>query len=165
MSDSKDYKKIVLEKLKKLLNAKQFKKNGNVFTYSNGDLTYFIGVQSSQSSTLSNLKITVNIEIASAIISKLDEISIPIKDQRHFKKRIGFYLDKPEDKWWTIDSIANANFASDEIIKIVNDRIFKEFESIQTTGDLARIWRGSGYIGTTESQRKKYLALLEKYNY
>jgi len=159
--NSKDYKKVITDKLTSELKERHFKKRGNVFSFSNGDLTYFIGVQSSQSSTVDVLKLTVNTEIASAIISKLDDISLPIEHQRHYNRRIGSYLDDKQDKWWTVQSINSAEKAASEISGIIREKVFPNFDTLKSTSDLATLWRDGGWLGITEGQRKHYLSLLE----
>lgn len=159
---TKDYKKIISDKLNEALKERQFKKRGQVFSYSNGDLTYYIGIQSSQSSTTDVLKVTVNTEIASALITRLDDTSLPIEHQRHYTRRIGSYLNDQQDKWWTVDSLHSADMAANEIITIVTNKVIPNFEALGTTNDLERLWKNGGYIGITEGQRKHYLSLLEK---
>lgn len=159
---SKDYKKIILDNLRAVLKEQQFKKRGPVFSYSNGDLTYYIGIQSSQSSTADVLKVTVNTEIASALISKLDDTSLPIEHQRHYTRRIGSYLHDQQDKWWTVDSQQSAEIAASEIVTIIKEKVIPNFEALETTNDLARLWKNGGYNGITEGQRKHFLSLVEK---
>jgi hypothetical protein len=159
---SKDYKKIISDRLNDALKQRQFKKRGQVFTYSNGDLTYYIGIQSSQSSTSDILKVTVNTEIASALISRLDDTSLAIEHQRHYTRRIGSYLDDQQDKWWTVDSLHSAGIAANEIVSIINNKVIPTFETLGATTDLAGLWTKGGYIGITEGQRKRYLSLLEE---
>ena len=158
---SKDDKKIILDKLSVRLKELHFKKKGNIFSFSNGDLTYFIGVQSSQSSTSNVLKLTINTEIASALISKLDDISLPIEHQRHYNRRIGNYLDDKQDKWWIVDSKDSAEQAANEISDIIIEKVVPNFNVLKSTNDLATLWRNGGWIGITEGQRKYYLTLLE----
>jgi hypothetical protein len=159
--NSKDYKKVIIDKLTSDLKERHFKKKGNVFSLSNGDLTYFIGLQSSQSSTADFLKLTVNTEIASAIISKLDDIGLPIEHQRHYNRRIGAYLDDKQDKWWTVQSIDSAEKAASEISSIVREKVLPNFDTLKSTSDLAALWRNGGWIGITEGQRKHFLSLLD----
>ena len=162
LMSSKDYKKIITDKLNEALKERKFKKRGHFFSYSNGDLTYYLGIQSSQSSTTDVLKLTVNTEIASALIAKLDDLSLPIEHQRHYTRRIGSYLHDQPDKWWTVDSHHSAEIAANEIINIVSSKVIPNFEALGTTNDLARLWNDGGYIGITEGQRKHYLSLIEK---
>ena len=111
---SKDFKKIIIDKLTEILKPNGFKKSGSTFSSSNGDLTYFVNLQSSQSSTPTILKTTVNIEIYSATVYKLQDTSLPEKWSRHFTERIGSLLDNPHDKWWTIE---NKKQAINDILK------------------------------------------------
>ncbi len=160
---SKDYKKIIVDKLTSELKERHFKKKGNVFSYSNGDLTYFIGLQSSQSSTADILKLTVNTEIASGLISRLDDSSLPLEHQRHYNRRIGNYLENNQDKWWTVDSQKSAEQAASEIAGIIIEKVIPNFNILKNTNDLAALWRNNGWLGITEGQRKHYLSLLENF--
>ena len=159
--NSKDYKKIIIDKLTSELKERHFKKKGSVFSHSKGDLTYFIGVQSSQSSTSDVLKLTVNTEIASGLISQLDDTSLPIEHQRHYDRRIGDYLEKSQDKWWTIDSQKSAEQAASDIAEIIIEMVIPNFNLLKSTNDLVALWRNGGRLGITEGQRKHYLSLLE----
>ncbi|MCG7754319.1 DUF4304 domain-containing protein [Flavihumibacter cheonanensis] len=159
---SKDYRKIISDNLSAVLKERQFKKRGPVFSYSNGDLTYFIGIQSSRSSTADVLKVTVNTEITSSLILKLNDTSLPIENQRHYTRRIGSYLNDQQDKWWIVDSQQSAEITARDIIAIIKDKVLPNFEALGTTNDLARLWKNGGYIGITEGQRKHFLTLLEK---
>ncbi len=158
---SKDYKKIIVDKLTSVLKERHFKKKGNVFSSSNGDLTYFIGLQSSQSSTTDILKLTVNTEIASGLISRLDDSSLPVEHQRHYNRRIGNYLENNQDKWWTVDSYKSAEQVASEIAEIIIEKVIPNFNVLKNTKDLAALWRNGGWLGITEGQRKHYLSLLE----
>ena len=159
---SKDFKRIILHKLTDILKPKQFRKAGNTFQYSNGELVYFINLQISQSSSADILRVTVNIEIASFSLSKLEDTSIPEKDRRHFINRIGNYLDHSHDKWWTIQNINEANASAEQIAEIIVSKILPEFNRIRTTNDLADLWRKHISPGLTEKQRKEYLSLINQ---
>jgi hypothetical protein len=158
---SKDYKKIIIGKLNEVLKLKGFKKNGCAFSYSNGDLTYFINIQSSQNSTATMLKATVNIEIYSSTVYKLQDTSLPEKWSRHFTQRIGSMSDNPHDKWWTIESDKETNKVANEIADITNNKVLPTLDKLKTTNDLAILWRQNKCPGLTEHQRKKYLSLLD----
>ena len=101
---SKDFKQIIVDQLSGALKSKGFKKSGDTFSLSNGDLSYFINVQSSKETNSASLKLTLNIEIYSSLIYKLQDTSLPEKWSRHFTQRIGSLLDNPHDKWWTIET-------------------------------------------------------------
>jgi hypothetical protein len=158
--NSKDFKKIIIEKITTLLKSRGFKKSGNTFQRSNDDLTYYINVQSSQSSTAYQLRFTLNIGIASAMLYRLEDISIPEKDRRHFEKRIGDYLNQRQDKWWTVSTLQEAGMIADEVATILETKVLPEFSRLQTTNDLAELWRQNQSPGVTEKKCKEYLYLL-----
>lgn len=159
--NSKDFRKIISDRLGEILKPKGFKKNGFVFSSSNGDLTYFVNIQSSQTSTAAILKLTVNIEIYSSILYKLEDTSLPEKWSRHFTERIGFLLSTPHDKWWVIENLTEATDAANEIAAIVINKVLPTFDTLKTTNDLATLWRQNKCPGLTEHQRKEYLGLLD----
>ncbi len=158
---SKDYKKIIADKLADSLKPRHFKKTPNNFQFSNGDLTYFIGLQSSQSSTSDVLKATVNIEIASSLLSKFDDGGLPEKDVRHYHLRIGFFLENPTDKWWIVNSVDSAIKSADEINEILTTNVFKIFDELKSTKDFVTLWRQGKSPGLTEGQRKMFLKLYD----
>lgn len=159
---AKEYKKIILEKIGETLKERKFKKKGNEFSGSNGEMTYYISVQSSLSSTTDILKFTVNTEIASELISKFDDTSLSKEKQRHYTRRIGTYLKEQQDKWWTVNNVDSATKAAKEIVEIIINQIIPTFGTLKTTQDLAALWRTGGYMGVTESQRRNYLGLIDK---
>jgi hypothetical protein len=156
---SKEFKKIIIDKLNDRLKPIGFKKSGSIFTKVTADMTYFISVQSSRDSTSQTLKTTLNLEIASLTISNNEDTSLPMKYRTHWRKRIGFLLDKPIDKWWTINNNNEAQDAAEEIIGIVENKALIEFERLNTTEDLVELWRSGKCPGLTERQRQWYLEL------
>ena len=84
---SSHFKKNILDKLNTVLKPRRFRKNSNIFTFSNKDLTYYICVQNTIDSTDEELKTTVNVEIASSRLSFLDDMSLPGYLHRHFERK------------------------------------------------------------------------------
>jgi len=158
--NSSNFKKKILDKLNTVLKPRRFKKNQNIFSFSNKDLTYYICVQSRGDSTNDVLKTTVNIEIASSKLTYLDDISIPGYLQRHFVKNIGDYSELKQDKWWTIDNEATAISAEQEIADIITTKVLPEMDELKTTSDLAGLWQKHVSPGLTQYQSKEYLSLL-----
>jgi hypothetical protein len=158
---SKEYKKIILDKIHERLKPRGFKKSGGNFTKTTGDMTYFVNIQSSRESTAETLKTTVNLEIASMTIAKIEDDLLPIKYRRHWTERIGFFLDRPSDKWWTVFNEEEAEKASKEIVDIIEKKVLVEFERLKTTTDLVNLWKNDKCPGLTDKQRLKYLQLMD----
>jgi hypothetical protein len=161
---SKECKKILLGNLNERLKPIGFRKSGTTFTKVTVDMTYFINVQSSRDSTAQILKATLNLEIASLTIAKNEDTSLPMKHRRHWTERIGFLLDKPFDKWWTIDNEYEADEASKEMIDIIERKVLVEFDRLKTTQDLLDLWKNDKSPGLTEKQRFWYLTLADSLN-
>jgi len=161
---SKEYKKIILDKLHERLKPIGFKKSRMTFTKVTADMTYFINVQSSRDSTAKTLKMTLNLEIASSTIANNEDTLLPMEHRRHWTERIGFLLDKPFDKWWTINNDNEASKAAKEIIDIIENRVLVEFNRLKTTRDLVDLWRNDKCPGLTAKQRIWYLTLADSLN-
>lgn len=161
---SKEFKKIILDNLNERLKPIGFKKSGMTFTKVTADMTYFINVQSSRDSTAQTLKTTLNLEIASLTIANNEDTSLPMQHRRHWTARIGFLLDKPLDKWWTINNYSEVDEAVKEIIDIIENRALVEFNRLKTTRDLVNLWRNNQCPGLTDKQRVWYLALADSLN-
>ena len=158
--NSQHFKKKILDKLNTVLKPRRFKKNQNIFSFSNKDLTYYILVQSRGDSTTDVLKTTVNVEIASSKLTHLDDMSIPGYLQRHFVKNIGDYSEQPQDKWWTIDNEQSAQKAQEEITDLITNKVLPEMDQLKTTNDLAGLWKKHISPGLTKYQSNEYLSLL-----
>ena len=158
--NSHNFKKMILDKLNTVLKPRRFKKNQNIFSFSNKNLTYYICVQSGSDSTSDVLKTTVNIEIASSKLTYLDDMSIPGYLQRHFVKNIGDYSGLQQNKWWTINNEATALSAEEEIADIITNKVLPEMDELKTTNDLAGLWQKHVSPGLTQYQSREYLSLL-----
>lgn len=158
---SSGFKKKILEKLNTLLKPKRFKKNHDIFSFSNNDLTYYICVQSRGDSTTDVLKTTVNIEIASSKLTYLDDMSIPGYLQRHFVKNIGDYEGSKGGKWWIIENEESAKKAEKEISDIITSKVLPEMDELKSTTDLAGLWKNHISPGLTQYQSREYLSLLQ----
>ena len=159
---SKDYKKIILDKMHDVLKLRQFKKSGQLFKFTNGDLTYYIQLQSSKYSTATELNFTINIGIGSEQLYKLEGKTITSHLRGHFAKRIGYYLIPPRDIWWTIINDETANNTATEVADLISKNILTEFEQIKSTKDLINLWLTGKYFGLSTLQVQEYLALLYK---
>jgi hypothetical protein len=159
---SKEFKKIIIDQLALILKPLGFKRNGNIFSKATPDLTYYIGLQSSQSSKSSVLKITLNIEIFSAKIHELDDRGIPAEHTKHYHNRIGWFTDQNHDKWWMIDSERNAVLASEEINDLVTNRVIPEFEKLRSADDLHQMLKDGKSMGLTQGQINYYLEKLKE---
>jgi len=155
-----DFKKNILDKLNTILKPRRFKKNQNIFSYSNKDLTYYICVQNTVDSTDDVMKTTVNIEIASSKLSYLDDMSIPGYLHRHFIKNIGDYSASQQSKWWTITNEESALSAEKEIEELITNEVLPEIDSLKTTNDLAGLWQKQITPGLTQYQSQEYLSML-----
>ncbi|MBW4890863.1 DUF4304 domain-containing protein [Mucilaginibacter sp. HMF5004] len=156
--DTTSLKKIIINNLNDYLKPLGYKHKGNWYTATtNNDLTYYINLQSSTASTNQLLKITLNIEIASAKLAAFDDDRMPIDQRRHFTKRIGFYLDNPEDRWWTVSDENTANTCADEIIRLFEKKALPQIKEIRSTNDLVDLMKKSNTEKTISFFREKYI--------
>lgn len=157
---AKDLKKELANDIYACLKSYGFKKKGMNFSLPQNDLVYFIQIQSSLSSTSTACLLTLNIGIVSLKLCTLTEIERPSYYDSHWMERIGFFMDKPADKWWTLKDQVSTSHASDEIIELLANRVLPDIFSFKTTSDLEGFWLKGHSTGLTERQRQDYLKLL-----
>jgi len=157
---TKEYKKKIVGTLDEVLKPAGFKKNGNIYSLVYSDITHFISLQSSMSSSASVLKITINIEMCSLQLAAFRDDRIPLSAYRNYNRRIGTFIDEKPDKWWMISNMQQADDASHEIRSIVSEQVLPYLTSIQATDDLIKIWQSGRCDGVSVQARQHYLKLL-----
>ena len=161
VTNSKAYKKIIIDSLSLLLKPLGYKRKGNVFTFAINDLTYYLSLQSSQSSTAQRLKMTINIEMSSLRLDPFRDERLPQSANRIYWERIGTYSDDKTDKWWIINNVDEAKLASEEICNLLKSKVLVQIGLFKSTDDLIAVWKEGKCRGMTDFQRKYYLELLE----
>ncbi|HEY8781675.1 MAG TPA: DUF4304 domain-containing protein [Mucilaginibacter sp.] len=162
ITNSKDYKLIIINGLSSLLQPLGYKRKGNVYTLPINDLTYYISLQSSQTSTAQRLKVTVNIEMSSARLAVFRDERMPPSAHRNYHERIGNYTEEKKDKWWVINNLQEAALASEQIYYLLANKVLPEITLFKSTDDLIAFWKKGNCKGITEFQREHYLRLLDK---
>lgn len=157
-----DFKKKLSKAIHSVLKEKGFTKKGMNFSLEQNDLVYFIQIQSSRTSTVKVCKLTVNIGIVSLKLCELTDIIKPKYLDSHWSKRIGFYLDKPEDNWWTLSDSKSLDNAIIEITELLKNRVLPNIFSFKTTSDIKDFWLSRNYQGLTKKQQDYYLNLLSE---
>jgi hypothetical protein len=102
----------------------------------------------------------LNVGIVSLKLCELTEIDNPNYLDSHWTKRIGFYLDNPTDKWWTIDDSTSTDNTGQEITDLLANRVLPNIFSFKTTADLKGFWLNGNHQGLTDKQQEYYLKLL-----
>jgi uncharacterized protein DUF4304 len=160
VTNSKEYKRKIVETLNEILKPAGYKRNGNIYSRITNDITHFISLQSSMTSTAAVLKITLNIEMSSARLAEFRDERMPLGAHRNYHRRIGQFLNERIDKWWVICNMQEADRASDEIGLIISEKIIPYLNSIESTDELIKLWQKGECNGVTDAQRKYYLKLL-----
>jgi hypothetical protein len=161
--NSKELKKIILDRIYSTLKPRNFVRSGQVFKYSNSDLTYYVCFQSSRYSSASSLIFTINIGIGSELLYKLQGKAITSHLRGHEYKRIGSYLlSENGDKWWTVTDEDAAKLAAEEVACIIEKKVIPAFNHLKSTDDLIDFWLADIKRGVISYKVNQYLLLLEK---
>lgn len=149
------YKQIVASATHELLASRQFKKKALVFSRAFPDVVQFVTLQSSTSSTATELKLTVNLGV---LIPSLNEAGRP-RDvwSSHWNQRLGALLPMPSDRWWQISSDQEASVAAGEIVAGLRDFGLPILDELTTKAALVALWQSGRSPGITEGHRKQCL--------
>jgi len=159
-----DFKKIIITELSNTLKPLGFKRAGHIFSSTTDDLVYYIALQSSTSSTASQLKFTINIDIRSKELYQLYESILPFNAQDHYRFRIGWFIEPQIDKWWLAHDNQSAMLAAEEINTLIVQKVLPEFSHLKSVKDIYALWKQGKGTGITEGAKKNYMQLLEQAN-
>lgn len=161
--DHQDYRNIVLDQIRSVLKPEGFRKTANTFSANKNDVVLFVQLQSSSKTVRTMLVVTINFGIVSLTIAEKEGIKSKAKFlDSHWRERIGFFLPKPFDKWWEIQSEQEAVEAGLEISQIIEKQALPKIYAISSTENLVALWQSGRSPGMTEFQRKNLLALAKK---
>lgn len=100
-----------------------------------------------------------------------DKISNTLRDlgfisfcEFQYSQRLGFFLESPEDKWWSISNDSDLDAAHSEVINIINDYVMKKVYSVSSEEDLVSMWISGSSPGLTHVQRICSLMAFYKLN-
>ncbi|MGJ4883321.1 DUF4304 domain-containing protein [Bradyrhizobium sp. HKCCYLRH1065] len=150
-----DWKKIIAASVAELLEKRGFRKNGLRFSADRGDAKLLVEFQSSQMSNKTRLLITINLSIR---LGKLDRDPSIFPGDGHWRKRIGEFMDKPSDYWWTCRNSEDAVQAGKRIAMLLETAALPEMEHLASAESLAALWASGQSPGLTQMQRNRYLA-------
>src|SRR5262245_1071001 len=161
-SSSVDLVKVVLEAIKETPRPLGFKKKGSTFVADRGDVLQVINLQKSTSSTADTRIVTINLGIYSKTLAGRLETASSVTSvwDCHWRERLGFLGPEPMDKWWTMQSEADAHKAGQEMIGLLTERGLPLLDGLRTTEQLRVLWATGNSPGITETMRDQYLSIL-----
>lgn len=101
------------------------------------------------------LLITINLSIR---LGKLDRDPSIFPGDGHWRKRIGEFMDKPSDYWWTCRNSEDAVQPGKRIAMLLETAALLEMEHLASAEALAALWASGQSPGLTQMQRDGYLA-------
>lgn len=156
-----EFKKILLVRMQAALKPAGFRTRGNTFSSEQNDVVVFIQLQSSSKSARDRLIATVTLGVFSrSVATKVGNTRKPNILAAHWRKRLGFLLPEPHDKWWEVQSHEQAHEAGVEIAESLLSYALPELQGIASTVGLKTLWESGKSPGLTEYQRKQYLRVL-----
>lgn len=79
----------------------------------------------------------------------------------HFRQRIGMLLPDRPDKWWEITEATDANALAIEVGNLISKKAAPYIQRYLDTNELIALWKSGKSPGLTETQRVKYLEILD----
>lgn len=152
-----DWKRTVLEQLATTLKRHGFRKKGLTFVAARDGATLLISLQSSRSSTATQLRFTINLGIV------IDALADPrgggIWDA-HWQQRLGFFMLERQDHWWVCATDDEARRAGAEVAALVAEKALPEMERLASPHALEAVWASGECTGITDRQRLDFLDAL-----
>jgi hypothetical protein len=157
------FTRAVTLRIQDVLKPAGFRKKGmSNFKRELTDVVHFVQVQKSQKSTKDSAVVTINLGIYSFLVGDREGYKNvePELAACHWRKRLGRFLPKPEDKWWELNNEESSRIAGEEICALLKEKALPELEQFSSTSELKQLWVTGESPGITEFQREKYLGML-----
>ena len=155
------YKDTILAAMSELLRPVGFRKSGATFTRPLSDVVHLIGLQSSQSSTSTCFRMTLNLAVWVPAAAE-DGNNGPDILSAHWRQRIGTLMPERNDHWWVISSEEEGKVAVQEIGHALRAYGLTALDGLSTSEALARLWRSGASPGLTQRLAQRYLQRVEK---
>lgn len=157
-----EYRKIILTKMREVLKPAGFKKQNTHFLREINDIVCLVQLQSSPFATQTNLSVTVNLGVFSFPIAEVVGYKgNPRIYSSHWQERIGHFLPKKGDYWWSIKSFDQAEKTGAEISQILQNTILPFFETMNSTKKLKVFWENDKSHIIWFYDGRRYLHLLK----
>lgn len=163
-----DKYKLLITEISNVLKPLNYKKSGETFFYNKDNNIGIIGFQKGRSSNATATLFTINLGIYSSALKVFDRLGLKSKpgiSDCHWRKRVGFLLQKKQDYWWEINDRTSTSSLITEITNILIELAIPEIQKYITDESLEKYWMAGVSEGLTEQQMYLYLiALLKFYN-
>ena len=157
---SAPYKGMVLTAMSQVLRPVGFRKKGANFTRQLRQVVHFIGLQSSQSSTSTCLRATLDLSIWVHAAAEANQA--PDALSAHWRERIGILMPERRDHWWVISSGQEAQVAIKEICHALREYGLPTLDCLASNEAMRSLWRSGRSPGLTERLAQRNLQRLEK---
>jgi hypothetical protein len=143
----------VLQRLQEALAGLGFKRCGSTFRKESGDVVHLVSLQSSQSSTASTLRFTINLAVSVPRLGgQTDDVW-----SAQWRERIGAVMPDPRDRWWNVSSPREAEAVAQEMAEALVEYGLPAQGHISSAADLLRLWESGKSPGLTAVQAARYV--------
>lgn len=153
------YKGTILAAMSEMLRPVGFRKKGADFIRELREVIHFIGLQSSQSSTSTCLRATLNLSIW--VHAAAEPNQEPDSLSAHWRQRIGMLMAERSDHWWVISSEEETQAAAEEMCRALREYGLPALDCLASGEAMRSLWRSGRSPGLTERLAQRYLQRLE----
>jgi hypothetical protein len=157
---SAPYKGTILGGITRVLCPVGFRKEGANFARQLREVVHFIGLQSSQSSTSTCLRATLNLSIWVRAAAEANQE--PDALSAHWRERIGMLMPERSDHWWVVSSEEEAQATIEEICRALREYGLPALDCLASSEAMRSLWRSGRSPGLTKRLAERYLQRLEK---
>jgi hypothetical protein len=159
---NREYTRTLLAGMADGLRKAGFKRRGQLFERSVGDVVHLVQLQKSRSSSADALRATVNLAIW---VPALAPIRAGIRDApsepgAQWRERLGFTMPQRRDLWWDVRSEAEAEQVAADIAASLQSYGLPRLDAVRSSEELENLWRKGLGPGLTEHQRRRFLEQL-----
>ena len=159
------FKRLVGGRAAVVLKEQGFRRRSQNFRLHQGANWGVVNFQKSTTSTRERILFTANLGVRCGRLATFFESATaywePLAWDCHWRKRIGEFLEEPQDKWWVIDGQTPLESIEAEVTDVLTIAI-PVLRRYLDDRELRDLWLSRGSSGLTEMKRQEYLCVLLK---
>lgn len=138
-----DLRKQIGEQIFQLLKPLGFKRKGYEYARELSEVTHYINLQSSSSSTATRRVLTLNVGVLSKTVTPTEGGFVPTPGlwACKWRKRLGYLGPEQTDKWWTVESQSDADRVFAEMKDLLERYALRMLARISTQEELDTVLR------------------------
>ena len=154
---------MVIGSIARALESRDFERRGRSLKIVSDRMAGIIEFQRSDTSSDDRIIFTINVGVVCGDLldSERTDIGRSSIVDAHLRTRLGALLDTPNDMWWELNAISEADALTTELLELLVSKAVPFLERHMNEQALVALWESGRSPGLTAVQRARFLSELK----